>query len=229
MWASDFLRAAACAAATSSAFLALAQPVITDEDIRRARERNPTPSDEELRRVPNQPALRLDKLPVPASRTPLDLEALSRGFDAQVPGSALRPPSGPSLLVFISFAMPEPTLQRLVDQASRARATLILRGLLDGSLTHTAARVQGLLGSRRAAIQIDPQAFDRYAVTRTPSFVLVAGGATEATCNAGACVPADGYVIVAGDVSIDYALRQIERGAPRFAKDARVVLKQVER
>jgi conjugal transfer pilus assembly protein TrbC len=229
VWATDFLRAAACAAASASAALAFAQPVITDEDIRRARERNPMPSDEEVRRTQTQPAPRIDKLPLPPHRVPLDLEALSRGFDAQVPGSALQPPSGPSLLVFISFAMPELTLQRLVEQASRARATLILRGLLDGSLTRTAVRIQSLLGTRRAAVQIDPQAFDRYSVTRTPSFVLTRGGSSEATCTEGVCASATGYVIVAGDVSLHYALRQMQRGAPRFANDASAFLTQLER
>ncbi len=229
MWATDLLLATACAAGVTGAALAFDQPVITDEDIQRARARHPTPSDEELRKVPNPPAPRIDRLPVPVSRAPLDLEALSRGFDTQVPGSSLQPITGPSLLVFISFAMPEQTLQRLVEQASRARATLILRGLVDGSLTRTAARVQSLLGNRRAVLQIDPQAFDRYAVTRTPSFVLTRAGSPAANCTAGACIPPDAYVVVAGDVSVDYALRQMELGAPRFAKDARVLLKHLER
>jgi conjugal transfer pilus assembly protein TrbC len=228
VWATEVLRAAAGATAAVSFSLALAQPAVTDDDTRRARERHGTPTNDQLRRTPAPAAPRIDKLPVPATRAPIDLEALSRGFGRQLPGSVLRPDSGPTLLVFVSFAMPEKALVRLAQQASRVQATMMLRGLVDGSLTRTAARVHGLLGAR-AAIQIDPQAFDRYAVAVSPSFVLVPQGVQAATCAAAACAPADGYVIVTGDVSIDYALRHIERVAPRFAKDARALLSRLER
>lgn len=206
----------------------LAQPVVTDQDMQRARERNRMPTDEELRRVPVPSAPRIDKLPVPAIRAPIDLEALSRGFDAQTSKSALHPSSGPSVLVFVSFAMPEAALKRLVEQSSRAQATLVLRGLVDGSLLRTAARVQQLIGDRKVAVQIDPQAFDRYTVTRTPSFVLVRDGAQAAPCATGLCVPGDGYAIVAGDVSLGYALTHVQRSAPRFAKDAGTVLRRLK-
>ena len=53
------------------------------------------------------------------------------------PTSRPRAASGPSLLVFVSFAMPDATITRLLDQASGARATLVLRGLVNGSLRDT--------------------------------------------------------------------------------------------
>lgn len=124
--------------------------------------------------------------------------------------------------------MPEQALARLAEQASRVQAVLILRGLVDGSLTRTAARVHTWLGNRRAAVQIDPRAFDRYAVAATPSFVLVSSGAGVPTCAETACAPVDGYVIVAGDVSIDYALRHIERNAPRFAREAKALRSRLD-
>ena len=103
-----------------------------------------------------------------------------------------------------------------------------LRGLVDGSLVRTVTRVKELIGSRRVAVQIDPQAFDRYAVTRTPSFVLVRDGAPAAPCANGLCVPGDGYVMAAGDVSLDYALGFFQRSAPSFAKDAGAFLKRLK-
>lgn len=136
--------------------------------------------------------------------------------------------SGSALLVFVSFAMPEAALSRLLDQAERARASLVLRGFIDGSLVRTVARVQQLIGSRRVAVQIDPQAFDRYAITQTPSFVLVRDGATAAPCATGLCVPPDGYAMAAGDVTLDYALAFIQRSAPAFSKDAGAFLKRLK-
>jgi len=245
VWATDYLHAAVAAGLVAFACLAFAQPaptvteshiekarraqpVVTDQDMQRARERNRMPTDEELRRVPIPAAPRIDKLPVPATQAPIDLEALARGFDAQASLSALQRAAGPSVLIFVSFAMPEVALGRLVEQASQAQATLVLRGLVDGSLVRTAARVQQLIGARKVAVQIDPQAFDRYAVTRTPSFVVVRDGAQAAPCATGLCVSGDGYAIVSGDVSLEYALAHVQRSAPRFAKDAGTVLRRLK-
>jgi conjugal transfer pilus assembly protein TrbC len=106
------------------------------------------PSDAELRSapVPNRP--NVEALPQPLSRTPIDLEALARGYasqsDAMTQAQGLA--TGPGLLVFVSLSMPRPTLQRLVDQAARAKATIVLRGFANGSLRDTVAQVQGLIG-----------------------------------------------------------------------------------
>lgn len=204
------------------------QPTVTEADIQRARERHRTPTDAELRQAPVPAAPRIDALPQPASRPPIDLEALARGFGNGPRPQALNAKPGPALLVFVSFAMPEAALSRLVDQAARTRASLVLRGLVDGSLVRTMTRVQELIGSRQVAVQIDPQAFDRYAVTQTPSFVLVRDGAPAAPCASGLCVPGDGYVMAAGDVSLGYALAFFQRSAPAFSKDAGAFLKRLK-
>lgn len=208
------------------------QPPITEQDIERARQRHRMPGDAELSRVPVPSTPRIEALPQPANRTPIDLGALARGFDAQAGQPALQPPSGPGLLVFISFAMPEAALARLVDQAARARASLVLRGLVDGSLSKTVTRVQGLIaglgGARQVSVQIDPQAFDRFSVTQTPTFVLVRDGAQPQSCAAGMCFAADAYAMAAGDVSLDYALAFFQRSAPKLARDAGVFAKRLK-
>ncbi len=205
------------------------QPTVSEQDIQRARERNRMPSEAELRQAPIPSTPRIDALPQPATRAPLDLDALARGFDATAGQPALHPNPGPTLLVFISFAMPDATLTRLVDQAARAQASLVLRGLAEGSLVRTVARVQQLIGSRKVAVQIDPQAFDRYAVTQTPTFVLVRDGTLPQPCATGLCVAGDRFARAAGDVSVGYALAHIQRSAPGFAKDAGGFLKRLHR
>ena len=194
---------------------AAAQPVVSDADMERARQQHRMPTDAELARVPVPSAPRIDALPQPVTRAPIDLEALSKGFDLHAGSPAMNSADGPKLLIFISFAMPEATIRRLVDQAARARATLVLRGLVNGSIRETVVRMQALIGSRQVAVQIDPLAFDRYSVVRTPTFVLVRGGAKGEACAASACVAGDQFVKVSGDVSLDYALRFVGRMAPR--------------
>lgn len=197
-----------------------AQPVITDRDVERARQQHRTPSDADLARVPTPSTPKVDALPQPATKVPLDLEALAKGFDAQANPPALGANRGPGLLIFVSFSMPQATLSRLVDQAARARASLVLRGLVNGSLRDTIERMQALIGSRQVSVQIDPQAFDRFGVVRTPSFVLVRDGARPQQCGSGMCLATDQFVLAAGDVSLDYALRYFQRTAPRVSGDA---------
>ncbi len=163
---------------------------------------------------------RVDALPVPATETPLDLEALARGFAGASGSPTLPGADEPRLIVFISLSMPEATLARLVDQAARARAQLLLRGLTEGSLPRTAARIQQLIGTRPVAVQIDPRAFDQYAIQRVPAFVLARAGTQNTACSGGQCARSDDHVVAAGDVSLDYALAHFQRSAPAFAKDA---------
>jgi len=200
---------------------AKSQPVITDKDIEQAAKNHRMPSEAELARVPIQGTPRIDALPQPAVRRPIDLGAIAKGYETMSqPGAAGALASGPALLVFVSFAMPEPTLARLVDQAARSGATLVLRGFVANSFQQTVQRTQQLIGQRQVAFQIDPQAFDRFSVTATPTFVLVRAGAVPEPCAAGTCFPSSGYASAVGDVSVDYALEYIGRGAPSFKQAA---------
>lgn len=205
------------------------QPVISDDDMARAQKKHRIPTEGELIRAPVPAAPKLDALPAPGATHAIDLEALAKGYEANADRMAAAQgiSPGPELLVFVSFSMPEPTLRRLVDQAARTQASLVVRGFVNGSLRETVARTQGLIGDRHVAFHIDPQAFDRFAVVKTPTFVLVRGGVQGQACSAGLCFPADAFAATSGDVSLDYALEFIARHAPRFAKDARRYLKKI--
>ena len=205
------------------------QPTISEQDIEQARQRHRMPSVADLEAAPAPARPNLDALPTPAVRAPIDLEALARGYASQA--DAMRQVeglvSGPGLLVFVSLSMPQPTLQRLIDQAARAQASIVLRGFADGSLRTTVAQVQRLIGDRQVAVQIDPQAFDRYAVTRVPTFVLVRDGARPVACAGGSCAPSEIFLRTSGDVSLDYALEYMQRSAPGFGPAADIFLKRI--
>ena len=206
------------------------RPVITDQDIEKATKKHRMPTEAELARVPVPSAPRLDALPQPRVQRQIDLGAIARGYEAMgqpTPGSSPLQ-NGPSILVFVSFSMPEPTLGRLIDQAARSGATLVLRGLVDGSLQQTVLRAQRLIGRRQVGFQIDPQAFDRFSVSATPTFVLLKAGAAPTPCAAGTCFAATQFVSAAGDVSIDYALEFFKRSAPSFSREAGALLSKLK-
>ena len=209
-----------------------AQPVITEHDIAQARRRNTMPDDKAPSILVSPARTNIDALPAPAQgsgNTALDLEALGKGFEsaAKAASSSFGLASGPALMVFVSLSMPEPTLRKLLKQAARAQATLFIRGLVNNSIRTTVTRVQELIGQAPVAIQIDPQAFDRFGIERVPSFVLVRDGTRPASCASGVCAPPQAYVKVTGDVSIDYALDAMRRGAPGQSRDATPFLRRL--
>lgn len=216
-------------------------PVITEADIERVRRDQPTLTERDIdnaRRqhgglgaavadLPGLPAApNLDALPRPLTARPIDLEAIARGYGApaQAMGAALGLHQGPGLIVFVSLSVPRPTLKPLLDQAARAGATVVLRGFVQGSLRATVAEVQALIGTRQLAVQIDPPAFDRFVVTRVPSFVLLRDGARPVSCATGTCAPPEAFLKADGDVSLDYALEHMQRAAPAFHTDAALFL-----
>jgi len=204
------------------------QPTITDKDVDAARARHRMPTEAELSRVPVPRMPNVDALPKPAAQAPVDLGAIAKGYDSIVAGAAAVPASAPALIIFVSFSMPDATLTRLVDQAARAGASIAIRGFVDGSLKATVARIRRLIGERAVSIQIDPQAFDRFAVTKTPTFVLARDLASSRDCSGTSCMPSGSFVATSGDVSLDYALEFMHRNAPAFAKDADAFRKRLK-
>lgn len=203
------------------------QPIITEQDIARAVRANPVPQDLPPGPTPTTPRMRIDALPQPRPTPSVDLGAIAKGYEAASNPIALSALNGDRLLVFVTFAMPEAALKKLAMQAAQLQATLLLRGLDDGSLVKTVAHAQKIMGERKVAWQIDPQAFDRFAVRQAPTFVLLRAGAPAQACGAGSCFAPDAYVRVAGDVSLEYALKTIQQRAPRFADSAGRFLEKV--
>jgi conjugal transfer pilus assembly protein TrbC len=203
------------------------------EDMERAIQARPLPTPERLATQPLRavPRIALEGLPATTAGN-IDIAALARQ------GAALSAPptagtgagAGDSVLrVFITLEMPRASLQRLVDQAERAGATLVLRGLKAQSMRQTVAAASDLIGYKRVSWVIDPNAFQRFQVSAAPTFVLMLPGpSTPGSLGAGPVLspnispnadlprcgptgcaapasPAD-YLSVSGDVSLDYAL-----------------------
>ena len=202
------------------------QPIVTERDIENARRLHGRTGAALADPQPGPAAPKLDALPQPPTARPIDLESIARGYVAQTQAldavSGLQ--QGPGLIVFVSLSVPRPTLDRLLDQAERAGATVVLRGFVQGSLRATVAEVQALIRQRQIALQVDPPAFDRFAVTRVPSFVLVRDGARPVSCASGTCAPPEAFLKADGDVSLDYVLEHMQRVAPAFHADAALFL-----
>jgi conjugal transfer pilus assembly protein TrbC len=203
----------------------------TAAEIERARAANPQRPSESLRRTPTSSPPRIDVTPPNA---PIGIEALARRYyqpDAGFHGAGASIDAGPLLAVFVSMSMPRASLSRIVEQASRTRATIVVRGLVENSIRRTTERAREIIGERQVSWQIDPEAFRRFGITRVPTTVLSLA-ATSAhdpatPCN-GSCIADSSYVAVVGDVSLDYALEHIETQRPAFATQARAFLRRLK-
>ncbi len=118
------------------------------------------------------------------------------------------------VVLFASLGMPKASLDRLIDDASRLRAPIVLRGLVDGSLGATRRRIAEAMGERLVAWQIDPTLFSRFDVSAVPALVLVdPAQPIPVECKTDQC-RAGGFAKVAGDVTAEYALRLIAERDP---------------
>lgn len=186
----------------------------TPEAIERARAAQPFPTPEQLNRVPRESVPEIG-----ISRPGLDIEAIANRHLELKAQLARGESHAATLRIFVTLAMPEGSLKALVDQAARAGAVIVLRGLKSQSMTETLASVQALIGTRQVDWQIDPEAFARYAVQHAPTFVLTPAGdiSTDQLSCGTRCVP-DSFFSVAGDVSLDYALDAINRRHPEASR-----------
>ncbi|HXH85907.1 MAG TPA: type-F conjugative transfer system pilin assembly protein TrbC, partial [Nitrospira sp.] len=146
--------------------------------------------------------------------------------------SSVEEKHGPQLYVFVSFSMPEITLKRLLSQAARIDASLILRGLVDDDLGKTKDKIAGLMEADaqgrtriKGGFAIDPTLFERFDISQVPSFVLTDAPVTR--CTESDCASAD-HVRLAGDITIDYALETISREAPAMKASAEQLLARMK-
>jgi conjugal transfer pilus assembly protein TrbC len=136
----------------------------------------------------------------------IDLEGLMNQF-SQVKSAVQSETREEGLVLFVSLTMPEATLHRMIDQSVRYKVPLVIQGLTDGSMKKTVSKITQLLAKREGDFQVDPRLFDRFNVNRVPALVLIN--------------PEGQWATVYGDVSVDFALKAIERQQPALAQFAR--------
>ena len=148
----------------------------------------------------------LDQQPITASTAPNAVH-LAAGEDV----SPSAPSDDSTLLVFASASMPAPSWQVLVVEAERYQATIVLRGLVGGSLKNTAAflRGQARLGETGGVV-IDPTLFELATVTVVPTVVLLKNAVGR--CRDARCVrQLPVHDRLSGNVTLTYALDAFAR------------------
>jgi conjugal transfer pilus assembly protein TrbC len=79
------------------------------------------------------------------------------------------------VVVFVSFSMPDASLKELGENADKYGATLVLRGLHEGSFVKTKEKILAI-NKNGIPLEINPELFRRYNIYRVPTFVLLKDG-----------------------------------------------------
>ena len=153
------------------------------------------------------------------------LETLARGRDLTQPPATAPMPLPTSmgdpadtqrkerLVIFVSSGMPEASMRRLLEDARRADALVVFRGLVGDDFTAMAQYLSELLGlDEKNRIQvravIEPRLFKRLGIGRVPVVAVAPDGLCLDRCPEGAD---SGVRLVAGDVSLAHALRHLAK------------------
>ncbi|MEW5781795.1 MAG: type-F conjugative transfer system pilin assembly protein TrbC [Pseudomonadota bacterium] len=161
--------------------------------------------------------LKIEAIPKPAAPAS-DIASIAEKYK-RLEQAAIPQNGQPDLLVMVSLSMPKEALERTVQRAERAGATLVFRGLKGDSMTKMGEEVQKIIGGRNVSVAIHPPAFQQFSVTRVPAIVIARPEAGNVLGNG--CSKPETFVKVSGDVSLDYALDYIERKSPAWAAVAR--------
>jgi conjugal transfer pilus assembly protein TrbC len=168
---------------------------------------------------------RMPNLPVPTVGIDVD-QIASRYRDL---GKGDKPQSDESLLIFVSTSMPMATLVKLGNQAKRAGAVLVLRGVpgglsAPGAWTRAMAQLKPV-ASTGARMQINPGLFRLYTVNVVPTFVLTRLNTSQCASDSDGC---QAQLRAVGDVSLDYVLEKWTDGKGELTDQARLRFKRMK-
>jgi len=77
-----------------------------------------------------------------------------------------------SFYIFVSLSMGEKALLNLAQEAKAYGATLVLRGLIEGSYAKTVQALQNIISKTGQGFIIDPELFSLFDITAVPTYVL---------------------------------------------------------
>lgn len=101
-----------------------------------------------------------------------------------------------SLLVFVSFSMPEQSLKQLAKQVKEKKGVLVLRGLHNNSYKQTLKKIYSITKDAQSGFVVDPRLFEEFQVETVPTFIKKQSDSL--------------YQKVSGDVSLIYALNFLQ-------------------
>lgn len=113
-----------------------------------------------------------------------------------------------SILIFVSFSMPDQSLQAYLRDAKKINASIVIRGLVDNSFQKTFRRIAQLVkASGGDGVELNPLWFKRFDIRAVPAVVVVPN---ESNCFKNKICKGDkDYDVMTGNITLSAALREI--------------------
>lgn len=118
-------------------------------------------------------------------------------------------PTRNSVYVFISFSVPQKSLQQWAAQAQKIHAPLVIQGLVDDSFPKTQQAVAALSKDGQSGVVLDPRLFERYHITQVPAVVVIHPVVAAPCSPQQSCWHPETSDVVTGDVGLESALQTI--------------------
>lgn len=125
------------------------------------------------------------------------LRLAKQEFEKKIEDEKLSVFSDDEILIFASFSLPDNIWLELSKEAKEYGARIVVRGLPENSFKKFSSKLYALQKKgMNASVDIDPELFQKYEITKVPSFVVK---------------DAKGFDKVSGSISLDYFLEKSAR------------------
>ena len=129
----------------------------------------------------------------------------------------------PAIMVFVSFSMPEKSIEAYLRDAKELNASIVIRGLIENSFQRTFQRIAQLVtASGGNGIELNPILFKKFGIQQVPSIVVLPENSTCRTKET--CEKQTEFDVIKGDMSLYEALRQIRDKGGVASKTASLAL-----
>lgn len=149
------------------------------------------------------------KINIPDQKTPaaiIDPAKIARQY-SQMKSPERREAETNELMVFVSTSMPTGSLERVARDSRKVSGMIVMRGASKGvGPGKWVASIQDMkpLTDNGGQVQLHPDLFERYAITKVPALVIAPDA--EAGCTEDACRE---FAVVYGDVSLEFGLQRL--------------------
>jgi type-F conjugative transfer system pilin assembly protein TrbC len=126
-----------------------------------------------------------------------------------------KPKNNSSVLVFVSFSMPEKSIREIIIESEKYGGNVIIQGIINNSFKDTVDKIAKIANEtgNKGGVSIDPNLFMQYKIHQVPAYVIRTDEAN--------------YDIVYGLGSVKEALDVVASGNTKLKAEAKKMLQSV--
>jgi len=113
----------------------------------------------------------------------------------------------PSVIIFVSFSMPDQSLQTILQQAKKIGASVVIRGLIHNSFKETFTKIGEIIkNSNGGGFELNPPLFKKFHIQSVPALVVLP---TVDMCANDTICSEENFDVVYGNIPILDGLKAI--------------------